>query len=185
MKIALFLLALASAPSFAKCFELKKNSPKIEWTSYKTPAKIGVSGTFKNITFTKVSSASSIKKVIEGAAFTIDTSSVFSKNPGRDKKISNFFFSTMTGGHKIEGTVSKVTKKFITVDFTFNGVTKSVPLKYEIEDKELEAEGHIDLFDFSMNKQLTAINKACFEKHEGKTWSDVEIEIEAKFKKCK
>jgi polyisoprenoid-binding protein YceI len=185
MKVAIILLSLISAPTFAKCFKLKKNSAKIEWTSYKTPAKAGVSGTFKKVNFTKIAEGPTIKDVIKSASFEVNTSSVFSKDPGRDKKIANFFFSTMAGGHKIVGVVKKVKKKSILVDFTLNGVTKTVPLKYEIDDNELEAEGVIDVFDFSMHKQLAALNKACFAKHEGKTWSDVAIEIEADFTSCK
>jgi polyisoprenoid-binding protein YceI len=180
----LMVLALLSTPTFAKCIQLKKNSPKITWTSFKTLAKVGVSGTFKDVTFSGSNKANSIKEVISNSNFKINTASVFSKNAGRDKKISKFFFSTMKGGHSIQGTVSKVTKKKIFVDFIINETTRTIPLNYSIEKNSLSANGAIDVFDFSMNKELAALNKACSALHEGKTWSDVSIKLTANFESC-
>ena len=181
----LLLMSLLSTPIFADCIQLQKNSAKITWTSYKTLAKIGVSGTFKDVSFSKVNKGKTVKDVISKSSFSINTSSVFTKNPGRDNKISKFFFSTMTGGQKIQGKVSKVTQKYIFVDFTINSKTKTIPLPYSIKNNSLNAKGIIDIFDFSMNKELAALNKACFAKHEGKTWNDVEVQVTANFKTCK
>jgi len=56
-------------------------------------------------------------------------------------------------------------------------------MKMDLDGKELEAEGYIDLADFKMLPSLKSINKACYDLHKGKTWQDVKIEIELELKK--
>ena len=60
-------------------------------------------------------------------------------------------------------------------EVTMNGMHQTVPMTFHYEKGVLQAEGVIDLFDFSANKALSAINKACYDLHEGKTWNDVVI----------
>ena len=64
-----------------------------------------------------------------------------------------------------------------------NGVTKTIPMKLDFDDDEIEAEGHIDLADFNMLPSLSSITKACYDLHKGKTWQDVEIKFELKTRK--
>ena len=66
-----------------------------------------------------------------------------------------------------------------------NGKTLDIPLSYEYKNRKLSAKGVIDVFDFAMSDELAALNKACFALHEGKTWSDVAIGIDAEFTSCK
>jgi len=68
-----------------------------------------------------------------------------------------------------------------------NGVTKTVPLKYSFSNGIFDANGVIDILDFSASKALSSINKACFALHKGKTWSDVSIGFSTKIdtKLCK
>ena len=54
-----------------------------------------------------------------------------------------------------------------------------VAMEYKKEGDVLKARGHIDVLDFGASKALAAINKACYEKHRGKTWSHVEIRFES------
>ena len=56
-----------------------------------------------------------------------------------------------------------------------NGTTKTVPMKYHYENGKFDATGVIDLVDFAAGEALSSINKACFDLHKGKTWSDVTI----------
>ncbi|WP_127716841.1 YceI family protein [Halobacteriovorax sp. HLS] len=184
MKLSLLLLFF-TFPSLANCYQLDNKSVSIKWTSYKTAKKVGVSGTFKKVTFKTDKKQKSINSILKSAHFSIDTDSVSTKDLGRDKKIAKFFFSTMTGGSKITGKTKELKKKSIVMTFNINGKSVDVPLSYSVKKNSLEAKGVIDVFDFSLNKQLAALNKACFAKHEGKTWNDVAIQINAKFNKCK
>jgi hypothetical protein len=64
--------------------------------------------------------------------------------------------------------------------------THKVTFDYTVTDGNLYAKGKIDLKDFGMLPSLEAINKACYDLHEGKTWQDVEIAFSAVIKKeCK
>jgi hypothetical protein len=169
-------------------YSIKQDGVKVKWTAFKTPAKAGVSGIFKKLGMSKHGMGKSLKGVLTGATYKIDTESIFSKNPGRDIKIAKFFFSTLEGGPQISGEILGMDpkKKRISLQVKMNDIVKTVPLSYSIQRNKLVAKGHIDIFDFAMGDELKALNKACFEKHEGKTWSDVSIELQAKFiKKCK
>jgi polyisoprenoid-binding protein YceI len=122
----------------------------------------------------------------------IDTNSVNSKNEGRDQTLVTHFFKQMSGdtiNAKIIEVVSsdkhekgKSKAGTLTAEITMNGVTKKVPMAYRYNDGVLNAEGVIDLFDFSANKALQSINKACYDLHSGKTWSDVAISFSTDIK---
>ena len=139
----------------------------LQWTAFKTPLKLGVKGTFDKITYTPG------KNCIKGAEVIIDKHSVDTKNPGRDKTLDSFFFSRLQGD--IRAKIKSVGDKTLTVAVTLTGVTKNVPFFYEKKGSTLTAKGVIDLFDFSGLEALRSINKACFDKHQGKTWNDVEL----------
>jgi polyisoprenoid-binding protein YceI len=188
MKLFTLLLSLLTLNAYAAdcSYTIKSEDVKVGWEAYKTPLKVGVKGTFKKYGIKKSFKGNSIKDLLEGISFKIDGASVYSKNEERDAKLAKNFFLLMSKDQFISGKVKSYAKKVLTLTITMNGVTRDVPLKVELKDDELEAQGHIDILDFSMSKSLNAINKACFALHEGKTWSDVEIELKAKYSKsCK
>ncbi len=171
------------------CFKIKKDSIQIKWTAFKTPLKVGVSGLLKKIQLTeetKQKRGDSIVSILKDVSFTIltDKKSVDSRDAARDNKISRFIFSTLKNNGTIEGVITSVTTKKILINLTLNGITKTLPLQLSINDLNLKAKGVIDLFDFSMSKEVQALNKACLAKHEGKTWSDVQVELKAEFLPC-
>jgi polyisoprenoid-binding protein YceI len=157
----------------------------VEWKAFKTPMKVGVGGTFGTI---KLSAKpdKSVDGLLEGAKAVIETSSVDSKNKGRDAKLVKFFFKTQ-GVDTITAEIKRVDKEIAEVAITMNGVTRTVPMKLEREEEgKVEAEGVIDLADFDMLPSLQSINKACYDLHKGKTWQDVELEFELQIvEKCK
>ena len=174
-----------SASTKSGCVLAQKGKVTVAWTAYKTASKIGVSGTFDKVDYKRVvKSGKNFREILVGSSVNIDTSSVNSKNTGRDIKLVKFFFKQMnanTMNAKI--TDIKADKKLkgkartgvVTLDVTMNGVTKSVPMKYSYDSGVFSAKGIIDIFDFSASKALSSINKACFDLHKGKTWNDVSI----------
>ncbi len=187
MKLAsLFLSIVLSTSLMAADCSVDTNSIEVSWKAFKTPAKAGVGGSFKGLKYSGKKSAGSIDDIIKSASITIDTdaSSVHTKDKSRDGKIAKFFFSTMSGGTQIKATVKSLTKKRLTLAVTMNGKTVDVPMNYKVDGQRLEADGVIDVFDFSMTKQLDGINQACKALHEGKTWNDVEVFLKASFKGC-
>ena len=168
------------------CVEINEKSVSIKWTAFKTPAKVGVSGLLKNIKFNSKLKGKSLSQIIQSSSFLIktDKKSIDTKNPARDMKIAQQFFMKLKEKGTINGTVKSYKKNKIIVSFNINGVTKNIPLKTVIKKNQLIASGHIDVLDFMMSDALKSLNKACFAKHEGKTWSDVTLELKAQFNKC-
>ena len=182
MKFLVFssLLVLANGAQAACVSKYVQEGSTLAWTAFKTPKKVGVGAKFDKFTITS-KPAATIQAAITGSTFTVDSSSVNSGNPARDKKIVDNFFTSAAKPIKIEGKVEKVEKDTATVSFTINGVTKSVPMKVAVVEKMATLSGSINVLDFSMSKELAALNEACKALHEGKTWADVDLKLDAKF----
>ncbi len=182
MKIlSLIILTIFSINSFAKCLDYDKSQTSIMWEAFKTPAKAGVKGEFKGFDIKPSKTKAQLKDILLGSTFSIDSSSVFTKNPARDKKIVSNFFSKV----EIKGKVTQVKQKVLTLELTMNNKKVKVPMNYILQGHTLSANGTIDVFDFMMQDNLSAINKACYALHEGKTWNDVNIYLKSTFKPCK
>ena len=167
------------------CTLSQEGPVKISWKAFKTPMKVGVGGTFATVNFKPVKQKGiNFAEILTGASVTIDEASVDSGNQGRDVKLVKFFFEQMSGKQIVGKIVSvkhdpivrgKPKTGILDVELTMNGITRKVPMRYRFDQGTLSAEGTIDLFDFNANNALQALNKACFTKHQGKTWNDVTI----------
>jgi hypothetical protein len=124
-----------------------------------------------------------------GSSVVIDSSSVNSKHEDRDSKLANFFFGLMSDKNinakildiKADKRVKDAPRTGqLNVEIEMNGVKKITPMTYSFSDGIFEAKGSIDLLEFSANEALAGINKACYDLHEGKTWSDVGIGFKTK-----
>jgi polyisoprenoid-binding protein YceI len=159
----------------------------VTWTAFKTPMKAGVGGTFDKIAFTPLhKSGKNFNELFKGATLTINETSVNSGNKGRDAKLIKYFFDMMEGAEihaKVINIQSESNEKgkpktgIMTTEITMNKVVKVVPLKYVYDQGKLRATGTIDLFDFKAAPALQALNIACFDLHQGKTWNDVTIDF--------
>ena len=63
------------------------------WPAYKTPAKVAVSGTFKDIAFKFGKKQDSIAATLEGASATIDPMKVNLNDDVKNANLRDFFFS--------------------------------------------------------------------------------------------
>ncbi len=170
--LAGFLLA---SSVFAECTYYSENA-KVTWKAYKTYEKIGVGGSFDRAVFSP-KSAKTIEEFLTGSHLSIDTSSVNSGNPGRDATLVASFFKIQNVESIAAKIVSAKDSKAL-VEITINGVTKSIPMSYGIQEGKIVGKGVIDLSDFAMLKSLQSITTTCFNLHGGKTWQDVEIGFE-------
>lgn len=174
------------------CILSQQGDVKVSWKAYKTPAKIGVGGVFDDVTYTAVKKeGKNFKEILVGSSVVIKTASVNSKNESRDAKLVNAFFGLLSGetirAKIVDMTSNKRVKReprtgTITLEVTMNGVTKKVPMTYSYDKGLMKSEGFIDIFDFAGSKALASLNKACFDKHQGKTWSDVAVGFEMNIK---
>lgn len=176
------LLSALAAPALAqnKNCSLEYKTGKLSWTAFKTPAKVGVNAGFDAFSV-KAQKGISVEDVLNGASFEVQTHSVNSGDKARDAKIVTFFFQH--GGKKvgISGKVTAVKDGKAMVAMTINGTTKEIamPYTYNQTSRELVVKGQVNVLDFMLNDNLAALTKACMEKHEGKTWPEVDIQIAA------
>ncbi len=192
MKKLLFSMAVLSSLIYAgeatkkpSCILSQEGAVEINWKSYKTAAKIGVGGSFDDVSYTAIKKeGKNFKEILVGSSVTIYTNKVNSKHEDRDLKLTNSFFNILNDKKitaKIieikaqEKEMNKPKTGTLIVEITMNGVTKKVPLKYIHDKGIMRADGFIDILDFKASKALASINKACSDLHDGKTWSDVAI----------
>lgn len=184
MKFFIFSFLLISSQAFAaNCkYSFQSETSKLNWTAFKTPQKVGVKGGFTEFKI-KSKTSDSILNVIKSATFTVNTASVSTGDKARDAKIAKFFFNADKAKVGIAGKVNSITSGVAQVEYTINKTKKIVPMTIVVKDDLATLSGKIDVLDFMLNDQLTALNTACSQLHQGKTWSDVEISLEASFKK--
>jgi polyisoprenoid-binding protein YceI len=186
-KIISLALITITCSAFAKpqicSYEYVKEGSTVSWTAFKTPKKVGVGAKFSDFTIT-AKSAKTVAEMLDGSTFDINSQSVDSGDKGRDVKIQQFFFKKMLKGTKITGKVLKSTEDMADVEITMNGSKQVVPMNSKFDEKsgKLILNGEIDVLKFGMKSNLAALTKACFEKHEGVTWPDVNIELSANVK---
>lgn len=183
--IPCLLLCFSNVKAESCHFTLSSSS--VEWTAYKTPKKVGVKGSFNKLEIkTKKDQSDSIEMAIQGARFMADSASVNTENPDRDQKIVNSFFIKKNKAVEISGNVKSVKKDKVEVEFNINGNKKVIPMNLAIQGTNATLTGSIDVMDFLMGENLAALTKACYDLHEGKTWSTVDLSLAAQFtKNCK
>jgi polyisoprenoid-binding protein YceI len=111
----------------------------------------------------------------------IDTQSVNSGNKGRDIKLVSYFFNIQDVKF-IKAKIVEIKNSNIIVKISMNSKSLNIPMSYKVQNNTIIANGTIDLADFDMLTSLSAINKACYTLHQGKTWQDVNISFEIKYK---
>ena len=188
--LAVALLAL-SFNAFAKpqicTFDYVKDGSTLAWTAFKTPKKVGVTAKFSDFTI-NAKNSKSIEDLLSSAAFEVNSQSVDSGDKARDAKIQQFFFKKMLSGTKITGKVLKVSDNMADVELTMNGTTKTtrMTVKYDEPSSKVSLKGAIDVLEFGLKESLASITKACYEKHEGVTWPDVDLDLTANIRQsCK
>ncbi|MBE0423512.1 MAG: YceI family protein [Lutibacter sp.] len=174
-------------PLPTKMYSVMADSTIINWTAYKTTAKVPVKGQFSALTIENVKNDSTILGALNGLKFKIPVTSLFTNDTIRDGKLKKFFFGAMENTSVIKGTVLLNNENTSTVELTMNGITRELPIAYIITDNRATIVGNMDLDNWQGKAALEALNVVCKDLHTGddgisKTWSDVKIEVIAVFK---
>ena len=156
-----------------------KNST-VQWTAFKTSAKVPVKGIFNEIKINKSNEGSSPSAALEGLEFEIPVSSIFSKNPIRDAKLNKFFFAVMENSLHLKGSFKIENQEKGKLSLTMNGLTKDLPFDFEMSQDTIIISASMDLNNWQAQAALESINQACLELHRGadgvsKTWDEVLI----------
>ncbi|GAB4255812.1 MAG: YceI family protein [Vicingaceae bacterium] len=176
------------------CFyEYDHASTKLEWTAYKTTAKVGVGGTFNEIKVIGGEKSSKVTDVLKSIKFTIPTNSTNTTNADRDKKIIEHFFGVMQGTDLIIGQVANVEgddkSGLCKIYINMNGIEQEVPFAYTVDDNvHVVLDGEIDMNNWNGQAAIDSLNTLCYDLHKGedgesKLWPNVTIKIETTLKK--
>lgn len=213
MKISkLLMLSLLSASLFVACststtsteessgeetvkeacvYSYIADSTSLKWTAYKFAKKVGVSGTFNQITLNNAKGAETPMEVLIGADFSIETTSVNSGNLERDPKLVAHFFNKLVSTETITGKINSVNEDEAVVSITMNENTVDVVGKVTLEGEKISLEVSIDMSDFDGLDAIVSLNEVCSAKHtdedgESKLWPEVSIVVSTVLKKeCK
>jgi len=174
-------------PLTAKMYTVMADSTIINWTAYKTTAKVPVKGQFSEITIENVKNDSTMLGALNGLKFKIPVNSLFTNDTIRDGKLKKFFFGSMENTSVIKGIVHMNNENTSTVELTMNGITRELPIAYIITDNRVTIVGNMELDSWQAKAALEALNMVCKDLHTGddgitKTWSDVKIEVIAVLK---
>ncbi len=182
----LFVVFFSSFSIQANCpLEIRPQDVSVKWLAYKTPKKVAVQGEFKKFSFSAAKSDDVIGS-LAGATFSIDSTSVSTGNPDRDRKIVSNFFTENGKAVKISGAFAVKDKTSVTAHLKLQEVSKEVRFNLENKGTSLVLTADINVLDFSLKDNLSRINLACKALHEGVTWPDVRIIIEVSGQKsCK
>ncbi len=173
-----FLLTMSLQAEDKCLYSLSEDlsTAKTTWTAYKTPKKVGVNGSFGTISYSAQENAD-LKQLLKSAKVEIETATVSSGDKTRDEKLVKFFFK-LVKNPKIKVHVETVKDNSALVMISMNNVKKEVSMNYTYANNVLTLTGEIDVLNWSLDKALASINKACYVLHEKKTWSDVALKIE-------
>lgn len=198
-------LVIATAFNFSACkSETKKTTSKVEekkstaafsvanakneinFTAYKTSAKVGVGGQFKKVDVLSGGEGNSVKEAINNTEFSIPVSSIFTKDTSRDFKIKKFFFGIMDNTKLLSGKLVITDDTNGVATIKMNGVEKSVPFTYTIADRSFNMKAIMDVNNWNASAALASLNTACLDLHKGadgvsKTWSEVALNITTTF----
>jgi len=170
----------------AKC-TVNPLKSKLEYTGFKTAAKVGVKGSFSQVKYNFNNKAKSFANFLSGSTASIDTSSMKTGNPVRDKRIIDTLFANLAVNNKIETKILNLkgtNTGSLDLEITLNGVKAKVPMKWEYMNEMFQMNGSLNILQFNMFQHLQALNKACFDLHNGNTWADVALSFNSEIK-CK
>jgi len=163
-------------------YSIETKTTTINWTAYKTTAKIPVKGIFKEVQVTNTKTVENPFDVLNGLSFSVPVNSIDTKNVDRDTKIIQSFFGTMKDTQVLKGTLSLDEKGKGIINLTMNGITFKLPMTYIISGQLAEINATLKLDNWQTKLAIDALNKVCEDKHKGedgisKTWNEVAIHI--------
>jgi len=170
-----------------KKYVVVPETTSVFWTAYKTSEKIPVKGQFMKLEIKNPTLANSAKEAIDGIAFSIPISSLFSNEEERDSKLKEFFFGVMDQTEFLNGDLHIENDTLAMASVQMNGITNQVPLTYFLDGQMISMQGKMNLNDWKGQTALASLNKVCEDLHKGPdgksvTWDEVGINIESYLK---
>jgi len=178
--------AATQEESTACMYSYNAETTDFNWTAYKFTEKVGVGGTFDEISVSGTVESDNPLEVIKGLQFDIPISSVNTQNPDRDMKIQKFFFGMLDGTENLKGNVVAIngdaTMGTAVVNVMMNQVSRDVEMEYTFENNTFNLSTVIDVMNWNAGIGIDSLNEACYDLHTGsdgisKLWPEVKLEI--------
>ncbi|QOY51873.1 YceI family protein [Candidatus Sulfurimonas baltica] len=188
-KIILIILLGISLLNAKVCKLTQLDEIEFSFSGYKTIYKVPMNATFTSFEYKPAAKeGNTLKALLVGATLIVDKKSVKSSDGAMDETLSLFFFDKLKGD-EISAEILDVKMRnsregTLSVKIGMNGVEKIINMKYYIMRNSLSASGNINILDFDAKDLFSSFSKECFDKHLGKTWSDVTLFYKIK-KVCK
>lgn len=165
----------------APVYSIATESASVLWTAYKFTSKLGVSGTFNEVTVSGTNEAASIDELLKQATMTINTESVNSNLELRDAKLRESFFKVFNTP-SIKGSVLEAKNGEGVVELQMNTIKQPLAYTYSFRSDTLVLAATLDLNTWNGKAAMQSLNKECYDLHKGtdgisKLWPDVDIQI--------
>ena len=194
-------LTLSVSASAEKCvYSVDPSSVKVNWTAFKTMQKVAVNGSFPGVVISgKLKDQKSLTALLNSlkAELVVDSAkSISTGNPVREQTLFEHFFSKFKNASKISGefnhTKVKGNEGDLDLKLSMNGKKLPVPVHFAMSEAGVfTGTGSIDVLNFALNDAFDELHRTCETLHKGpdgvsKTWSNVDLKIEAKIERsCK
>jgi len=170
-----------------KKYSIVPETTTVFWTAYKTSEKTPVKGQFMKLEIMNPKQANTAKEALDGIAFSIPVSSLFSNEDIRDSKLKEFFFGVMDQTEFLSGDLHIENDTLAKASVQMNGITKEIALNYFLDGQMISMQGKMNLDDWNSQTAMASLNKVCEELHKGPdgksvTWNEVIINIESYLK---
>lgn len=159
---------------------------KYDFTFFGAPDKsyVVTKNTFKTAT-SNFPDGKLLNATLDIDAFSIDTGADLSNGSAkwpasmakvRDMNTVNQFFKVFEkDAGKINVKIVKIDATAMDLEFTMNGVTKTIPFSYKEEAGVIKAMGKLDVLAFNTNAAWTKFNAVCKGFHRGKSWNEIDV----------
>ena len=172
--ISILSASLFASSLSAQCINI--NKVDVNWTSFKTLSKIGVSGTFKDVKLETKTNASTTKEALLNSSVKINMKEIDAKADIKTNNILKYFVANLEN-EEIEAKIINVYDKTLDLVITLNGTTKTIPMKYIVRENNIVSSGVIDALDFNLAPALKILNTKVAG-HLNKGWYDIPVGFE-------
>ena len=161
-------------------YQASEAGSSMQWTAYKTSDKVPVKGTFKEVKIVNSAKGENPAGALSDLGFEIPVKSIFTNDSIRDGKLQKFFFEVMQNSMTLKGKFNVETENSGQLEISMNGLSKSLPFNYEVEQDTIHVSATMDLNEWGAQAALESLNEACKVLHTGadgvsKTWNDVAL----------
>jgi hypothetical protein len=173
---------LISSLSAKECVNI--NDIEVNWTSYKTMSKVGVSGTFSKVDLLTEENKDTLKEALLNSFVKINLKDIDAKAEIKTNNILKYFVSYLDDSI-IQAKIVSVYKDSLEVEIFLNNKRNIIPMNYKKDANKIIAKGVIDALDFDLSPALKVLNNNVAG-HLNKGWFDIPISFDLSYNnKCK